>query len=110
MGTVSADLELDAMKDAADAEILAVHNGLGRYVPLISAFCRSRSVAASRVSKPFHHALGAAGHCMPPAAPRFAEQGVSSFRLTALLFTQYCPTARQYPPVQQPSLLHHAVR
>lgn len=48
VGTVSADLELDAMKDAADAEILAVHNGLGRYVPLIAAFCRSRLVVTYR--------------------------------------------------------------
>lgn len=42
VGAVSADLELDGMKDASDAEILAVSNALGRYVPLIAAFCRSR--------------------------------------------------------------------
>ncbi len=46
MGAMSADLELDALKDAADAEILAVHGALGRYVPLIAAFCRSRCAAA----------------------------------------------------------------
>lgn len=46
MGAVSADLELDALKDAADAEILAVRGALGRYVPLIAAFCRSRCAAA----------------------------------------------------------------
>lgn len=43
VGAVSADMELDALKDASDAEILAVANGLGRYVPLIASFCRSRS-------------------------------------------------------------------
>jgi hypothetical protein len=45
VGAVSADMALDALKDAADAEILAVGNGLGRYVPLIASFCRSRCVA-----------------------------------------------------------------
>ena len=44
MGAVSADMALDALKDAADAEILAVGNGLGRYVPLIASFCRSGCV------------------------------------------------------------------
>ena len=44
VGAVSADMALDALKDAADAEILAVCNGLGRYVPLIASFCRSGCV------------------------------------------------------------------
>lgn len=44
VGAVSADMQLDALKDAADAEILAITNGLGRYVPLIASFCRSRCV------------------------------------------------------------------
>ena len=47
MGAVSADMALDALKDAADAEILAVCNGLGRYVPLIASLCRSRSAGGS---------------------------------------------------------------
>lgn len=52
MGAVSADMALDALKDAADAEILAVGNGLGRYVPLISSFCRSRSAGGHYMQCP----------------------------------------------------------
>ncbi len=44
---MGADVELDAMKDAADAQIVAAHNALGRFVPLVAAFCRSRYPCAS---------------------------------------------------------------
>ena len=46
-GAVGADVELDAMKDAADAQIVAAHNALGRFVPLVAAFCRSRCLCTS---------------------------------------------------------------
>lgn len=41
MGAVAEDLELDAMKDAAEAQIVDVHNVIGRYAPLVAAFCRN---------------------------------------------------------------------
>ena len=41
MGALAADLELDAMKDAAEAQIVAANNVIGRYAPLVAAFCRN---------------------------------------------------------------------
>jgi len=41
VGALAADLELDAMKDAAEAQIVAANNVIGRYAPLVAAFCRN---------------------------------------------------------------------
>lgn len=45
MGALAADLELDAMKDAAEAQIVAANNVIGRYAPLVAAFCRNGCAA-----------------------------------------------------------------
>ena len=42
IGAVAADLELDSTKEAAEAQIVAATGALGRYAPLIAAFCRSK--------------------------------------------------------------------
>ena len=39
---MAADLELDSTKEAAEAQIMAATGALGRYAPLIAAFCRSK--------------------------------------------------------------------
>ena len=39
---MAADLELDSTKEAAEAQIAAPGGALGRYAPLIAAFCRSK--------------------------------------------------------------------
>ena len=42
MGSLAADGELDALKDAAEGEILGMHNLLARYAPLLAALCHNR--------------------------------------------------------------------
>ncbi len=49
VGAVAADLELDSTKEAAEAQIVAASGALGRYAPLIAAFCRSKCGATKRV-------------------------------------------------------------
>lgn len=41
VGAVTADLQLDATKEAAEAQIVAAAGALGRYAPFVAAFCRS---------------------------------------------------------------------
>ena len=42
VGSLAADVELDALKDAAEGEILGMHNLLARYAPLLAALCHNR--------------------------------------------------------------------
>lgn len=42
VGSLAADVELDALKDAAEGEIVGMHNLLGRYAPLLAALCHNR--------------------------------------------------------------------
>ena len=42
VGSLTADVELDALKDAAEGEILAMHNLVGRCAPLLVALCHNR--------------------------------------------------------------------
>jgi hypothetical protein len=42
VGAAAADAELDALKEAAEGEILAPGGVVGRYAPLVAAFCHSR--------------------------------------------------------------------
>ena len=44
VGAVTADLELDAAKEAAEAQIVAAAGALGRYAPFVAAFCRAGCV------------------------------------------------------------------
>lgn len=44
VGSVAADAELDAMKEACETQILAAQNLLGPYAALVSAVCRQRSL------------------------------------------------------------------
>lgn len=41
-GSAAQDAELDRLKDAAEAEILARANLIGRFAPLVAAFCHQR--------------------------------------------------------------------
>ena len=50
VGAVAEDLELDAMKDAAEAQIVDAHNVIGRYAPLVAAFCRNTCVQGLKLS------------------------------------------------------------
>ena len=42
VGAAAADAELDALKEAAEAEILAPGGLIGRFAPLVAAFCHNR--------------------------------------------------------------------
>ena len=42
VGSLAADVELDALKDAAEGEIVSMHNLMGRYAPLLAALCHNR--------------------------------------------------------------------
>lgn len=42
VGGLAADLELDALKEAAEAEIVSANNLLGCYAPLLAAICHNR--------------------------------------------------------------------
>ena len=46
---MAADLELDSTKEAAEAQIAAPTGALGRYAPLIAAFCRSKCVESEEI-------------------------------------------------------------
>ncbi len=54
VGAAAADAELDALKEAAEAEIMAPGGLIGRYAPLVAAFCHNRRAAlpAKRVHSP----------------------------------------------------------
>lgn len=52
VGSLAADVELDALKDAGEGEILGMHNLLARYAPLLAALCHNRC------SWPAAHLLG----------------------------------------------------
>lgn len=41
-GGATDDVALDALKEAADAEIVAGHTALGRFVPLVVSLCQNR--------------------------------------------------------------------
>jgi len=45
VGAAAADAELDALKEAAEAEIMAPGGLIGRYAPLVAAFCHNRRAA-----------------------------------------------------------------
>ena len=53
-GSLMADVELDALKDAAEGEILAMLNLVGRYAPLLVAHCHNRCYIPLHC---FHHNL-----------------------------------------------------
>lgn len=42
VGGIAADAELDALKEAAEAEIVSANNLLGCYAPLLAAICHNR--------------------------------------------------------------------
>ena len=42
VGSLAADVELDALRDAAEGEIVAMRSLLGRYAPLLAALCHNR--------------------------------------------------------------------
>lgn len=42
VGSAASDAELDRLKDATEAEILARNNLVGRFAPLVAAFCHQR--------------------------------------------------------------------
>ncbi len=42
VGSLAADVELDALKEAAEGEIVGMKNLLGRYAPLLAALCHNR--------------------------------------------------------------------
>jgi hypothetical protein len=42
VGSAAADAELDRLKDATEAEILARTNLIGRFAPLVAAFSHQR--------------------------------------------------------------------
>ena len=42
VGSAASDAELDRLKDATEAEILARNNLIGRFAPLVAAFCHQR--------------------------------------------------------------------
>ena len=44
LGAVASDLELDGMKEAAEAHIADPHSFIGRFAPLISCLCHHRWV------------------------------------------------------------------
>ena len=46
-GAAAADAELDALKEAAEADLLARRNLVGRFAPLVAAFCHQRRALAS---------------------------------------------------------------
>ena len=48
VGALAEDVELDAMKDAAEAQIVAPVNVIGRYAPLVAAFCRNGCAVGSQ--------------------------------------------------------------
>ena len=43
-GSAASDAELDRIKDATEAEILGRTNLVGRFAPLVAAFCHQRQV------------------------------------------------------------------
>ena len=45
VGAAAADAELDALKEAAEAGILAPGGLIGRFAPLVAAFCHNRCAA-----------------------------------------------------------------
>ena len=47
VGSLAADVELDALKDAAEGEIVGMHNLLARYAPLLAALCHNRCPLAA---------------------------------------------------------------
>ena len=47
VGSAASDAELDRLKDATEAEILARANLIGRFAPLVAAFCHQRHVPFS---------------------------------------------------------------
>ena len=42
VGSAASDAELDRLKDATEAEILARNNLVGQFAPLVAAFCHQR--------------------------------------------------------------------
>ena len=42
VGSLAADVELDALRDAAEGEVVGMKNLLGRYAPLLAGICHNR--------------------------------------------------------------------
>ncbi|KAK9823736.1 hypothetical protein WJX72_005030 [[Myrmecia] bisecta] len=47
VGSVAADTELDALKESAEAEIVAAGNLVGRFAPLVACLCHDRALLSS---------------------------------------------------------------
>ncbi|KAK9839654.1 hypothetical protein WJX81_003584 [Elliptochloris bilobata] len=50
VGAAAADAELDALKETAEAEILAPSGLIGRIAPLVAAFCHNRALLGAHVA------------------------------------------------------------
>ena len=50
-GAAAADARLDALKEGAEAAILAKANLVGRFAPLVAAFCHQRRAHACTALK-----------------------------------------------------------
>ncbi|KAL0030248.1 hypothetical protein WJX77_005012 [Trebouxia sp. C0004] len=49
VGSLAADVKLDALKDAAEGEIVGMKSLLGRYAPLLAALCHNRALLGAHV-------------------------------------------------------------
>ncbi|KAL0043109.1 hypothetical protein WJX79_009421 [Trebouxia sp. C0005] len=49
VGSLAADVELDALKDTAEGEIVGMKSLLGRYAPLLAALCHNRALLGAHV-------------------------------------------------------------
>ena len=47
VGAVASDMEVDGLKDVAEAQILSPDNLVGRFGPLITCLCHNRCVCVS---------------------------------------------------------------
>lgn len=57
VGSAASDAELDRLKDATEAEILARANLIGRFAPLVAAFCHQRQEQRSSIRAHTSHAI-----------------------------------------------------
>jgi len=51
VGSAASDAELDRLKDATEAEILAHTNLIGCFAPLVAAFCHQRQAFLVQLEK-----------------------------------------------------------
>ena len=64
VGSAASDAELDRLKDATEAEILARANLIGRFAPLVAAFCHQRHELPSNICQVTRHEAHAL-HLLP---------------------------------------------